>query len=470
MSIAERITGQLRIVSPPGTGGGEQTELFLVDEGARHQLPAWPITWLFIGLPVWWLLGLYPLSPVLMSVPMIYYLLTRRAKITWLPGVLPYVAFVGWLIPCVIVLGDYGDVLGFGMRFSLFASYAVVLLYVINARKLLNTKWLLRCVGFTYAWIVLGGYIGMFFPEGSLKYTVGLLLPGSLASNEYIFQLFTPPFAEIQEPWGVDEPFYRPSAPFLYANGWGAAIGILIPALIGVAAAQRNVRSKILLVLALAAAVPPMVQSTNRGLLLGVVVAVVYVAIRFFLRGQLLLFLGIVLTGAAASATLVAVGVLEGIVERQDAVDTTEGRGNLYLETWQRTLESPLFGFGSPQPSYTSEIFVGTQGMLWSLMFCYGLVGCGFFFYFLSGILIRTWAAPNASALWLQASIVTATFVGIFYGLDRHLPIIMLIAGFLLRERYAQQSNYWKPAPRRWFLLNDGALETQKAKHLRSEQ
>ncbi|MGP9817696.1 hypothetical protein ACT3UA_15555 [Glutamicibacter sp. 363] len=470
MSIAERIGTQFRIQAPPGTGGGGEEQVRVVDDRAGSQLPAWPITWLFIGLPVWWLVGLYPLSPVIMSIPMVYFLLTRQPKIIWLPGILPYVAFTGWLITCVIVLGDYGDVLGFGMRFCLFASYAVVLLYVVNARKALTSTWLLRCVGFTYAWIVLGGYIGMFFPEGSLKYTVGMLLPGSLASNEYIFQLFTPPFAEIQEPWGVDEPFYRPSAPFLYANGWGAAVGILIPAVIGVAAAQRNLRTKVLLVLALAAAVPPMVQSTNRGLLLGVVVAVVYVAIRFFLRGQLLLFLGIVLTGAVASATLVSVGVLEGIVERQNAVDTTEGRGNLYLETWQRTLESPLFGFGAPQPSYTSEIFVGTQGMLWSLMFCYGLVGCGFFFYFLSGILIRTWAAPNASALWLQASIVTATFVGIFYGLDRHLPIIMLLAGFLLRERYAEQSSFWKPVPRRWYLVKAGALETQKPKHLRSEQ
>ncbi|WP_396278341.1 O-antigen ligase family protein [Glutamicibacter creatinolyticus] len=416
--------------------------------GAQQlQLPAWPILWLFIGLPLWWLIGLYPLSPVVMCAPMLYFMVTRTPRISILPGVMPYVVFVGWLACCVVVLGDYGDVLGFGMRFVQFASYAVILIYVTNARASLSAYSILRCIGFTYLWIVLGGYLGMFFPEGSLKVTVGMLLPGSLASNEYIQELFTPPFAEIQTPWGAEEPFYRPSAPFLYANGWGAGIGILIPAVIGVAAATRNWRSKVLLVIGLAACVPPMIQSTNRGLLVGVAVALAYVLLRYFLRGRILTVLAMLLAVVASAVTLVSVGVLEGIIERQDTVDTTEGRGNLYLETWQRSLQSPLFGYGSPQPSYTSEIFVGTQGMLWSLMFCYGLIGCGLFYYFFTGVVIRTWRAPSDSALWIQAAVVSAAFMGIFYGLDRHLPVLMLMIGLLLRERYDPGSRYWRTRP-----------------------
>lgn len=429
--------------SPPALAGWMQG---VPSFGAQNLLlPAWPILWLFIGLPLWWLVGLYPLSPVIMAAPMIYYLITRTPRLAILPGVLPYVVFVGWLLCCVVVLGDYGDVLGFGMRLAQFASFAVILLYVTNARSSLTPRLLLRCIGFTYLWIVLGGYLGMFFPEGSLKFTVGMLLPGSLASNEYIYELFTPPFAEIQTPWGVDEPFYRPSAPFLYANGWGAAIGILIPAVIGVAAASRSWRSKLLLVVGVAASVPPMIESTNRGLLVGVGLALAYVLVRYFLRGRILLVLAMLVIGTAAALALIAVGVLEGITERQDAVDTTEGRGNLYLETWERSLQSPLFGYGSPQPSYTSEIFVGTQGMLWSLMFCYGLIGCGLFYYFLLSVLIRTWAVPSNSALWIQAAVLAAAFMGIFYGLDRHLPVIMLMIGLLLRERYDPASRYWRP-------------------------
>lgn len=378
---------------------------------------------------------------------MLYLLITRAPEISILPGVMPYVVFVGWLVCCVVVLGDYGDMLGFVMRFTQFASYAVILIYVINARTALPAHSILRCIGYTYLWIVLGGYLGMFFPEGSLKFTVGMLLPASLASNEYIYELFTPPFAEIQTPWGAEESFYRPSAPFLYANGWGAGIGILIPAVIGVAAATRKWRSKFFLVLGLAACVPPMILSTNRGLLVGVTVAVAYVMLRYFLRGRILAVLAMLFTAVAASITLVSVGVLEGITERQEAVDTTEGRGNLYLETWQRSLQSPIFGYGSPQPSYTSEIFVGTQGMLWSLMFCYGLVGCGLFYYFFISVVMRTWSAPSDSALWIQAAIVSAAFMGIFYGLDRHLPVLMLMIGLLLRERYAPRSRYWRTSP-----------------------
>lgn len=420
----------------------------LPNYGAQQlQLPAWPIHWLFIGMPLWWLIGLYPLSPVVMCIPMLYFLVTRTSRILILPGVMPYVVFVAWLACCVVVLGDNGDALGFGMRLTQFASYAVILIYVINARKSLSVYKILRCLGYTYLWIVLGGYLGLFFPEGSLKFTVGMLLPDSLASNDYIRELFTPPFAEIQTPYGAKESFYRPSAPFLYANGWGAGIGILIPAVIGVAAATPSWRSKFFLVLGLVACVPPMIQSTNRGLLVGTGVAVAYVLLRYFFRGRILTVLTVLLMTSIVAITLLSVGVMEGITERQDAVDTTEGRGNLYLETWQRSLGSPLFGYGAPQPSYSSEIFVGTQGMLWSLMFCYGLIGCALFYYFLVSVVARTWRAPSDSALWIQAAVISAAFMGIFYGLDRHLPMLMLMIGLLLRERYDSSSRYWRTKP-----------------------
>lgn len=406
-------------------------------------LPAWPITWLFIGLPIWWLIGLYPLSSVIMAVPMLYFIMTRTARIEILPGVLPYIGFVSWLIPCAVVLGSFGDILGFSMRFIQFVSVAVIIVYVINAKEALTSRVILNCLAMVYIWIVLGGYLGILWPEGSLTWTVGKLLPGSLASNEYIFQLFTPPFAEIQTPWGVNEPFYRPSAPFLYANGWGAAIGILVPALIGVALERKSVKALLLLPLALLAAVPPMIQSTNRGLLLAIISAVAYVMLRLLFRGRIVVFFVTVFLCLVAGMTLVGAGMMDGINERQDAVDTTAGRSDLYIETWRRTLESPLFGYGSPQPSYTSEIFVGTQGMIWSLMFCYGLVGLGLFVVFFLSALLRTWSAPTSAALWIHSSIIAAAVMSIFYGLDRHLPVVGLMIALMLRERYALSSSFW---------------------------
>lgn len=410
---------------------------------AARGLPAWPITWLFIGLPLWWLIGLYPLSPVIMSVPMMYLMMTRIPRIVILPGVMPYIGFVVWLIPCAAVLGGFGDILGFSMRFVQFAAVAVIIIYVINSKDALTHRMILNCIAMVYFWIVLGGYLGMLLPEGSLEWTVGKLLPASLSSNEYIFQLFTPPFAEIQKPWGVDEPFYRPSAPFLYANGWGAAVGILIPALIGVALERRSFKAFVALPLALLAAVPPMIQATNRGLLLAIIAAVAYILVRLLFRGKIIVFLVTVVVGIAAGLALIGAGMMDGINERQDAVDTTAGRSDLYVETWHRTLESPLFGYGSPQPSYTSEIFVGTQGMIWSLMFCYGLIGLALFMVFLVASILRTWSAPTSAALWIHSSIIAATIMSIFYGLDRHLPVVGLMIALMLRERYSSTSAFW---------------------------
>ncbi|MFI5426971.1 hypothetical protein [Aeromicrobium sp. UC242_57] len=45
-------------------------------------------------------------------------------------------------------------------------------------------------------------------------------MPGSLTSNEYVHDLFFPPFAEIQQPFGAPADLLRPSAPFPYANSW----------------------------------------------------------------------------------------------------------------------------------------------------------------------------------------------------------------------------------------------------------
>ncbi|MBW1279541.1 hypothetical protein, partial [Escherichia coli] len=77
---------------------------------------------------------------------------------------------------------------------------------------------------FTWVFVIVGGYLGMLWPDVTLSFTIGRLLPQSILQNEYVSDLVFPPFAEIQTPYGADEPFLRPSAPFAYTNGWGAAI------------------------------------------------------------------------------------------------------------------------------------------------------------------------------------------------------------------------------------------------------
>lgn len=427
-TLAERTLGRLTLAGP-------------------GELPAWPVLWLLWGGPIWWAIGLSPFATILAAIPMVAYLV-RRGRVALPPGVLPLIVLVLWTIPCALMLDSSGRLIGFALEFAQLASVAVILVYVVNARSSLSVPALLSALTFTWVFVIVGGYLGLLWPDTVLTNTVGRLLPGSLRGNEYISDLLFPPFAEVQLPYGAEQPFLRPSAPFTYTNGWGAAIAILTPVAVATALQRGTARSILLLFVGLVAAVPPAIATSNRGLFLGLGVATVYVLVRLVFRRRWRPFLFVTILGGATAAALAALGLLDAIAQRQDAADTTAGRGDLYAETFARTLTSPILGFGSPRPSYTSEISVGTQGMVWTYMFSFGFAGLALLAIFLLGSVARTWRAPGMSALWLHASLVTACALSVFYGLDRHLVSICIVAGILLREKYAPASDYWRPGQR----------------------
>ena len=82
-------------------------------------------------------------------------------------------------------------------------------------------------------------------------------------------------------------------------------------------------------------------------------------------------------------------GALNGIAERQDAADTTKGAERSTRRRscgrWRHRSSAT-----APPTSFTSEITVGTQGMIWDAMFCFGFVGLALFAFFLLGGLART--------------------------------------------------------------------------------
>ena len=410
---------------------------------AERELPAWPVLALLWGLPLWWMLGLLPFYLAIMSVAMVAYLI-HRGRVELVPGVVPWAAFVVWMLPCAMMLDSLSRIVGFGLRFSQFAGVAVALVYLVNARRSIPVGRVLSGLTFTWCFIVVCGYLGMWWPDGVLTFTVGRLLPAPLLESEYVNDLVFPRFAEVQDPWGADEPFVRPSAPFAYTNGWGAALVVLTPVAVAWALERGRTWSVALVVAAAALAVPPAVASSNRGLFIGVLTGIAYVLLRLIFRGRWIAVAWVAAFAGGVAFLLSASGALEAISARQEVVDTTEGRSLLYEETLARTLESPIIGYGSPRPSFTSEITVGTQGALWNTMFCFGLVGLLLLAWFLIGAFVRTAAAPNTAAIWMHAALLNAIVMGVFYGLDRHFITIALIAGLLLRERYSPSSTFWK--------------------------
>jgi hypothetical protein len=412
-----------------------------------RELPAWPVLAVLWGMPLWWAGGLLQFSTIILAVPMIAFLI-QRWRIMLVPGVLPWLAFVAWTIPCAMMLDSVGRMIGFSLRFAQFSAVAVALIYVINAPRSLTVRRILDALTFTWVFVIIGGYLGMLWPNTTLTMTIGHFLPGSIVQNPYVSDLVFPTFSEVQTPWGAAEPFVRPSAPFAYTNGWGAAIAILTPVAIASALTRRTGKAVIWLMVGLLALVPPAIATTNRGLFIGLIISVVYVLVRLLLRGKWIPFAWIGSLGAILVVILTLSGAIDGITERQDTVDTTAGRESLYSEAFDRTLLSPLLGYGAPRPSFTSEITVGTQGMVWSAMFCFGFIGLALFALFMIGGVLRTWRAPNVATLWLHSTLIAACAMSVFYGLDSHMFAIALILGIMLREKHTPDSSFWTANPR----------------------
>lgn len=410
----------------------------------NRDLPAWPILVLLWGYPLWWGTGMLPFSGILMSLPMLWFLVFNRRTVV-VPGVLPWLAFVLWMLPCMVMLDSAGRMLGYSIRLGQFTALALTLIYVVNARKSLTPRRLMAGLSAVWVTVIVGGYLGMLWPEQRLSFTVGRLLPAAILSNDYVSDLVFPPFAEIQDPWGAAQPFLRPSAPFAYTNGWGAAMAMLTPVVIGFALWLGTRRALVWTLVGILAAVPPAAASTNRGMFLTLGVSIGYVLLRMLFRRQWKPLIVSALVGTVALIALSQMGLFAGIAERQDTVDTTEGRGNLYTEAFLRTLQSPILGYGAPRPSFTSEITVGTQGALWNAMFCFGLVGLALFLWFLVGAALRTWSAPGTALLWVHSAMIGTCFMCVFYGLDRQMLFFVVISGLMLRERFTPGSEFWKP-------------------------
>ncbi|TCP56499.1 hypothetical protein EV191_101442 [Tamaricihabitans halophyticus] len=399
----------------------------------RRPLPAWPVDALLWGFPLWWVLGMTPFIVVLLALVMAVLLIHRRG-LRLVPGIAPWLAFVAWVIPCGLMLGSVLRVVGYGQRFANYLAIAVVLVYVVNARERITARRVVAGLTVVWLFVVFGGYLGTLFPEVRLTTPVGVLLPESLTNNEYVRDLVSPPFAEIQHPWGAAEPYERPAAPFPYANGWGSAMALLTPVAFAQYAMTTSNRVRLLIILGTAAIAVPAMASLNRGMFIGLAIAVGYVAARLALRGAILPFLAILSAAIASAVVFLSAGLLDELTERAD-YGSNDGRAQLYLETIDRTLDSPVLGYGAPRPSQLLDISVGTQGHLWMLMFSYGFVGLGLFLWFLYGAVLRTWRAPSTAQLWLHSVLIIPCALMFFYGIDTmQMLTVALVAVILLSD------------------------------------
>ncbi len=398
-------------------------------------LPKWPLVAGFAGYPLWWLLGVGDMIWPVLAIAMLHYLFTRT-KVVVPKGFGVWLLFLLWMAGSFLAIDSFGRAIGFGYRAVLYASAAAIFLYVYNARATLTPRYIAGSLTSFWLVVTVGGYVGLAFPTLSIRTPLAYVLPAGLQSNELVQEMVIRRVTQYN-PDAWNPLFPRPSAPFLYTNGWGYAYAVLLPVVIAYILMVRGERRFWPLVIAVPISLAPAFLSLNRGMFIGLGLAVAYVGIRAALAGRpavLIGLIGLCLVGAASTLVL---PLEERLSERLETSSTTEDRAGLYVETFAQTLESPIIGYGAPRPSENPWIpSLGTQGQLWMVMFSHGF---GAVILFVGWFLIAYRAALKRSdglSLAAGAGIGYTLVAIIFYGIvGTNLMIAMVLCALVMRPR-----------------------------------
>src|ERR1700754_2473543 len=162
----------------------------------RPPRAAWPFMVMFLGFPLWWVLGLGALIFIIMAVPMAVLLWRRRAALVVPRGFGVWMLFLVWVLFGMAVLyadapgtvggGGPGRAFVFGWRATWYVSCTIALLYVGNLREdELPSDRIGRMLGYMFIVTTAGGLLGSFFPHLQLTSLVEIVLPQGLASNDF---------------------------------------------------------------------------------------------------------------------------------------------------------------------------------------------------------------------------------------------------------------------------------------------
>lgn len=431
-------TSGTRLLRPPPEGGGTPSWFptgALPRRGAS--LPAaWPLYALLYGYPLWWALGMQAFIWPVLALPMAAHLLAQRRRVVAVRGTGLLLLFLLWVLASATQLDSPRQLIAFTYRFSLYASAAVLLLFVVNlTRQQLPVARLARAVAFLWVVTVVGGFAGLALPGFSFTTPLEVLLPSALATEPFVQGLVHPELSSPSTLLGYDLP--RPKAPFNYTNEWGSNYALLAPLAVYSALVVRSRWWRVLLAVLAVTSIVPVVISINRGLWLSLVVAAAYVAARAALRGRVRL-LGGVLVGAAAVAVVVLLSPLGQVVSDRADRSNVQGRLYLYQEAARAMLESPVLGHGAPLPSddpaLSAGASVGTHGQLWTLLVSQGVPGLLLLLGFFLTTLLLT-ARVSRRALWAHATLVVVVFQLPFYNvLPMQLHVVVLAAALCWRD------------------------------------
>lgn len=387
---------------------------------------------MFLGFPVWWALGIGAFIWPILALPLAFSLL-RRTTLRIPRGFWLWLLFLLWVVGSASQLDEGFRGMTWGYRAVTYLAATVLFLYVYNEpRERLPDRRVLLTLAVFWGYIALGGLLGVIAPRFGFESPVERVLPGRIASNEFVRALVHPAAAQISTFLGYEAP--RPKAPFEYTNDWGSAFALTTPLAIAAAPYIRRGSQRLAMLAILLASLVPVVLSLNRGLWLSLGVALLYALFRTAGRGRPALLMGF---GLALAVIFTIASPLRDVVEaRLQTPHSNQRREALYAETLGGALRSPILGFGAPRPSEANPNMpsVGTQGQLWLVLYSQGIPGACFYVgWYLVGYL-RTLRRSSWTAFWCNVVALIALLQLPYYGhLAAQLQVIMVALALGLR-------------------------------------
>lgn len=426
----------------PGSAGRTET--------SRGRLPAWPLAWLFVGVPLWWALGLIDVIVVPAAVLMLLYL-GRAGRVRVPRGFAVWLVFLAFMCGSVIELTKFTQYLTFGYRAAIYLASTVVFVYVYNSWRSISDR---RVQGYLvgyFVFMVAGGFLGAAFPVHRLTTPMYYVLARGapfLVSNDLVKTMVIRPFSQY-DPTNYFQIPPRPAAPFIYTNNWGEAYSLLLPlVLVFLFETRRGTwQRRLLVLLALGSAVPAML-TLNRGMFIGLGIATVYVGLRLAARGYLLrVVLGSSVLGGIAWFLWNALHVSAGLETRVQASNDT--RTSLYTQSLHAITASPFFGFGVTIQSTSTNPWdpkVGTQGQFWMVLISHGVIAVTCFVGFFLLTTLLTFRRRDLPGTVYNAVVFVGAIETVYYGMVPYgLPLLMTIAALAFRPSPSDR--------RRWLAL-----------------
>lgn len=433
---------------------------------SRILLPSgWPLTALYLGFPVWWVMGLANFILPIAAFFMALRLLRQR------PVALPrafgvWFLFLIWVLAGVFVLGieapgavqtdgGIGRYLTYGYRVVLYVSATIALLYVGNLRKEeLPTHKIVRLLAYMFVVTTIGGLVGSLLPPIEFRSLVEYLLPTALTDNAFLHGLVHPRTAEVQTVLGYEQS--RPVAPFNYSNAWGSNYSFFLPFFILAWFGKRAGWRRKVGPLILLASFIPVVYSLNRGLWTALALGLVYITVRLAVVGRIWAVQALIGGIVVGAMVLVFSPLMDIIQERLSNPHSNERRSQLFSLTFSAVVNgSPVLGFGTTrnvQGSFASIAGgespscrgcgvppLGTQGTLWSVLFFQGLIGLTLFLLFFVLWFARHWRDPSPLVLAVTTVLVLGSVEMFVYDFNGSpLFAVMVAIGLVWRERRAR--------------------------------